>query len=104
MSDSINDSNHNLHATLVLYCILVFMVRLVTGTLAMASAAICNVLKKKEITGQPSSLLGRLQKTAAADNENNVSAVRKETKTTVCGISNNLQRAGMKVSQAFKAL
>lgn len=60
------------------YGILVFIARLVTEPLAMAPAAIWNVPKKKETTGEPSSLMGRPRKAAAADNWNNVSAVRKQ--------------------------
>lgn len=60
-----------------MYDILVFIVRLVTEPLAVA-AAIWNVPKKKETTGEPSSLLGRPRKAAAVDNRNNVSAVRKQ--------------------------
>lgn len=47
--------------------------------------------------------MGRPRTTAAADDGNDLTAEREEPKTIVHGISNNLQRAGMKVSQAFKA-
>lgn len=79
MSACIHDSN-NIFTLYAYTCmnILVFIVRLVTEPLAVASAAIWNVPKKKETTGEPSRLLGRPRKAAAVDNRNNVSAVRKQ--------------------------
>ncbi len=43
---------------------------------------------------------GRSRKTSAVDDRNIVTAVKKDPKTTVSDISNNLQRAGVKVSQS----
>ena len=66
----------------------------------IASTTIWNVLKKKETTGVLSNRrrTGRPRKTTAVDDRNIVRAVKKDPKTTVVGISNKLQRAGVKVS------
>lgn len=66
----------------------------------MAAADNRIVPKKKETTGEPRSPMGRSRKTAAADNGSNVSAVGKSLKLSVASAT-NLQRAGVKVSQAF---
>ncbi len=44
--------------------------------------------------------MGRPRKTSAVDDRNIVTAVKKDPKTTVSDISNNLQRARVKVSQS----
>ncbi len=44
--------------------------------------------------------MGRSRKTSEVDDRNIVTAVKKDPKTTVSDISNNLQRAGVKVSQS----
>ena len=77
-------------------------IRAIAQTLAIASTTIWNVLKKKETTGVLSNRrgTGRPRKTAAVDDRNIVRAVKKDPKTTVSDISNNLQRAGVKVSQS----
>ena len=69
-------------------------------TLAIASTTICNVLKKKETTDVLNDRhgTGRPRKTSTVDDRNIVRAVKKDPKTTVSNISNNLQRAGVKVS------
>ncbi len=56
----------------------------------------------KETTGVLSTTpqTGRSRKTSAIDDRNIVTAVKKDPKTTVSDISNNLQRAGVKVSQS----
>jgi len=73
-------------------------IRAIAQTLAIASTTIWNVLKKKETTGVLRRQTGRPRKTSAVDDRNIVRAVKKDPKTTVSDISNNLQRAGVKVS------
>lgn len=75
-------------------------IRAIAKELSIASTTIWNVLKKKETTGVLSNRhrTGRPRKTTAADDRNIVRAVKKDPKTTVGEISNNLQRAGVKVS------
>ncbi len=75
-------------------------IRAIAHTLAIST--IWNVLEKKEATGVLSNInqTGRPRKTTAVDDRNIVRAVRKDPKTTVSEISNNLQRAGVKVSQS----
>ncbi len=74
----------------------------IAQTLAIASATIWNLLRKKETTGVLSNTprTGRSWKTSAVDDRNIVTAVKKYPKPTVSDISNNLQRAGVKVSQS----
>ncbi len=74
----------------------------IAQTLAIASTTIWNLLRKKETTGVLSNTpwTGRSRKTSAVDNRNIVTAVKKDPKTTVSDISNNLQRAGVKASQS----
>ncbi len=74
----------------------------IAQTLAIASTTIWNLLRKKETTGVLSNTprTGRSRKTSAVDDRNIVTAVKKDPKTTVSDISNNLQRAGVKVSQS----
>ncbi len=57
---------------------------------------------KEETTGVLSNTprTGRSRKTSAVDDRNIVTAVKKDPKTTVSDMSNNLQRAGVKVSQS----
>ncbi len=75
-------------------------IRAIAHTLAIST--IWNVLEKKEATGVLSNInqTGIPRKTTAVDDRNIVRAVRKDPKTTVSEISNNLQRAGVKVSQS----
>ena len=77
-------------------------IRAIAQTLAIASTTIWNVLRKKETSGILSNRprKGRPRKTSAVDNRNIVRAVKEDPKTTVSNISNNLQRAGVKVSQS----
>ncbi len=74
-------------------------IRAIAQTLAIASTTIWTVLKKKETTGVLSNRprTGRPRKAPAVDDRNIVTDVKKDPKTTV---SNNLQRAGVKVSQS----
>ncbi len=74
----------------------------IAQTLAIASTTIWNLLRKKEITGVLSNTpwTGRSRKTSAVDDRNIVTAVKKDPKTTVSDISNNLQRAGVRVWQS----
>uniref|UniRef100_A0A0E9XQ99 Transposase Tc1-like domain-containing protein n=1 Tax=Anguilla anguilla TaxID=7936 RepID=A0A0E9XQ99_ANGAN len=61
-----------------------------------------NVLKKKETAGVLSNRYrtGRPRKTTAVDDRNIVKAVKKNLKTSVSDITNNLHRTGVKVSQS----
>ncbi|KAF0047695.1 hypothetical protein F2P81_001328 [Scophthalmus maximus] len=74
-------------------------IRAIAQTLAITSTTTWNVLKKKETTGVLSNRrrTGTPRKTTAVDDRNIVRAVKKDSKTAVGDISNNLQRAGLKL-------
>ncbi len=77
-------------------------IRAIAQTLAIASTTIWNVLKNRETTDVLSNRprTGRPRKTSVVDDRNIVTDVKKDPKTTVSVIRNNLQRAGVKVSQS----
>ncbi len=66
----------------------------IAQTLAIASTTIWNLLRKKETTGVLSNTprTARSRKTSAVEDRNIVTAVKKDPKTSVSYISNNLQR------------
>ena len=70
----------------------------IVETLAIASTTILNVLKEKETIGVLSNRCrtGRPRKTSAVDDRNSVRTVKKQDQRH----HNNLQRAGVKVSQS----
>ncbi len=76
-------------------------IRAIAQTLIIARTTSLNVLKKTETSGVLNNRRrsGRPRKTSAVDDRNIVRAVKKNPKTTVSDITNNLQRAGVKVSQ-----
>ena len=74
----------------------------IAQAMGIACTTTWNVLKKKETAGVLSNRhrTGRPRKTTAVDDRNIVRAVKKNPKTSVSDITNNLHRTGVKVSQS----